>query len=87
MLAEVPEPDGPDGARHFGLVVDDRDEVAAPPRGLRRGCAAQPRPRLPRSVGQPRAGRGVRRRAVHEGAARARRDGVGRAREVAGCAA
>ena len=27
VLAEVPEPDGPDGARHFGLVVDDRDEV------------------------------------------------------------
>jgi catechol 2,3-dioxygenase-like lactoylglutathione lyase family enzyme len=27
VLAEVAEPDGPDGARHFGLVVDDREEV------------------------------------------------------------
>ena len=27
VLAQVAEPDGPDAARHFGLVVDDRDEV------------------------------------------------------------
>ena len=27
VLAEVAEPDGPDAERHFGLVVDDRDEV------------------------------------------------------------
>jgi catechol 2,3-dioxygenase-like lactoylglutathione lyase family enzyme len=27
VLAEVSEPDGPDDARHFGLVVDDREEV------------------------------------------------------------
>ena len=27
VLAEVREPDGPDDARHFGLVVDDREEV------------------------------------------------------------
>jgi catechol 2,3-dioxygenase-like lactoylglutathione lyase family enzyme len=27
VLAEVAEPDGPDAQRHFGLVVDDRDEV------------------------------------------------------------
>jgi catechol 2,3-dioxygenase-like lactoylglutathione lyase family enzyme len=27
VLAEVGEPDGPDAERHFGLVVDDRDEV------------------------------------------------------------
>jgi lactoylglutathione lyase len=27
VLAEVAEPDGPDDERHFGLVVDDREEV------------------------------------------------------------
>ncbi len=27
VLAEVAEPDGPDRERHFGLVVDDREEV------------------------------------------------------------
>ena len=27
VLAQVREPDGPDDARHFGLVVDDREEV------------------------------------------------------------
>jgi catechol 2,3-dioxygenase-like lactoylglutathione lyase family enzyme len=27
VLAEVAEPDGPDEERHFGLVVDDREEV------------------------------------------------------------
>ncbi len=27
VLAQVHEPDGPDDARHFGLVVDDREEV------------------------------------------------------------
>ncbi|HZC13338.1 MAG TPA: VOC family protein [Thermoleophilaceae bacterium] len=27
VLAETPEPDGPDHERHFGLVVDDREAV------------------------------------------------------------
>jgi lactoylglutathione lyase len=27
VLAEVAEPDGPDDERHFGLVVDDREEL------------------------------------------------------------
>ena len=46
--------------RHFGLVVDDRAAVRDARRGRRRAAAARPVPRLPRPVGQPDRGGGVR---------------------------
>ena len=67
----------PDSERHFGLVVDDREAFRRRTRGGRRRDRAQPRPRLSRSVGQPRPGRRVRRHPVLEDAGGASRHGPG----------
>ena len=56
----------PDQARHFGLVVDDKEAVRARLKRARRAGVVGPQPRLPRPVGQPDPGRRLPRRPVHE---------------------
>ena len=72
----------PDRARHFGLVVDDKEAVRE---RLREPGIVGPQPGLLRSVGEPDPGRRLPRRAVHEDARGPERARPGRLGEIRGC--